>query len=140
RAGSFKMNKVLKDTPFDIINASAVFANGKMNINNFYLDGKVIAATLGGWVDWHKEDFDLDIYTMFKNTSKRGVLSENLTDESGEPALAFRTYKTMKDPAIQMKSPKKTGKQIEAAAKKGLETDFKQIKEFIGVKNEKTEN
>ncbi|MBQ4493475.1 MAG: AsmA family protein, partial [Elusimicrobiaceae bacterium] len=117
RAGSFKMNKVLKDTPFDIINASAVFANGKMNINNFYLDGKVIAATLGGWVDWHKEDFDLDIYTMFKNTSKRGVLSENLTDESGEPDLAFRNYKTLKDPAFQMKSPKKTGKQIEAAAK-----------------------
>lgn len=140
RAGSFKMNKVLKDTPVEIMNASTGFTNGKMKINNFYLDGKVIAATIGGWVDWHKEDFDLDIYTMFKNTSKRGVLSENLTDESGEPALAFRTYKTMKDPSLQMKSPKKTGSKIKEAHEKGLETDFKQIKEFIGVKNEKTEN
>ena len=140
RAGSFKMNKVLKDTPVEILNASTSFTNGKMDINNSYLDGKVIAATVGGWVDWNKEDFDLDIYTMFKNTSKRGVLAENLTDESGEPALAFRTYKTMKDPAVQMKSPKKTGKQIQEARTKGLETDFKQIKEFIGVKNEKTEN
>ena len=140
RAGSFKMSKVLKDTPIEILNASTGFTNGKMKINNFYLDGKVIAATIGGWVDWHKEDFDLDIYTMFKNTSKRGVLSENLTDESGEPALAFRTYKTMKDPSLQMKSPKKTGSKIKEAHEKGLETDFKQIKEFIGVKNEKTEN
>ncbi len=140
RAGSFKMNKVLKDTPVEIMNASTGFTNGKMKINNFYLDGNVIAATIGGWVDWHKEDFDLDIYTMFKNTSKRGVLSENLTDESGDPALAFRTYKTMKDPSLQMKSPKKTGSKIKEAHEKGLETDFKQIKEFIGVKNEKTEN
>ncbi len=140
RAGSFKMSKVLKDTPVEIVNASTNFTNGKMEINNSYLDGKVIAATVGGWVDWHKEDFDLDIYTMFKNTSKRGVLSENLTDESGDPALAFRTYKTMKDPAVQMKSPKKTGKKIQDARAKGLETDFKQIEEFRGVKNEKTEN
>lgn len=140
RAGSFKMSKVLKDTPVEIINASTTFTNGKMDINNFYLDGKVIAATIDGWVDWFKEKFDLDIYTMFKNTSKRGVLSENLTDESGDPALAFRTYKTMKDPAVQMKSPKKTGKKIKEAHAKGLETDFKQIEEFRGVKNEKTEN
>lgn len=140
RAGSFKMSKVLKDTPVAIVDASTSFTNGKMKINNFYLDGKVIAATIDGWVDWFKEKFDLDIYTMFKNTSKRGVLSENLTDESGEPALAFRTYKTMKDPSVQMKSPKKTGKQIKEAHSKGLETDFKQIKEFIGVNNEKTKN
>ena len=140
RAGSFKMSKVLKDTPVEIMDASAEFTNGKMKVNNFYVDGKVIAATIGGWVDWFKEDLDLDIYTMFKNTSKRGVLSENLTDESGDPALAFRTHKTMKDPAVQMKSPKKTGKKIKEAHAKGLNTDFKQIKEFIGVKNEKTEN
>lgn len=140
RAGSFKMSKVLKDTPVEIMNASTGFTNGKMRVNNFYLDGKVIAATIAGWVDWHKEDFDLDIYTMFKNTSKRSALSENLTDESGEPALAFRTYKTMKDPSLQMKSPKKTGAKIKEARSKGLDTDFKQIEEFIGVKNEKTEN
>lgn len=140
RAGSFKMSKVLKDTPVEIMNASTGFTNGKMRVNNFYLDGKVIAATIAGWVDWHKEDFDLDIYTMFKNTSKRSALSENLTDESGEPALAFRTYKAMKDPSLQMKSPKKTGTKIKDARSKGLDTDFKQIEEFIGVKNEKTEN
>lgn len=134
RAGSFKMGKVLKDTPVEIMTASAGFTNGKMDINNFYVDGNVLAATIYGWVDWFKEEFDLDIYTMFKNTSKRGVLSENLTDESGEPALAFRTYKTMKDPAVQMRSPKKTGSNIQAARQKGLETDFKQIENFIGAK------
>lgn len=132
RAGSFKMSKVLKDTPFDIMDASVGFTNGKMKVNNFYVDGNVLAATLNGWVDWYKESLDLDIYTMFKNTSKRGVLSENLTDESGEPALAFRTYKTMQDPAVQMRSPKKTGKNIQAARQKGLDTKFTQIAEFIG--------
>jgi len=141
KAGSFKMKKVLKDTPVEIMNASVNFTNGKMDINNFYLDGNVIAATIAGWVDWHLENLDLDIYTMFKNTSKRGALSENLTDESGDPALAFRTHKTMKDPVVQMKSPKKTGKKIQEARQKGLDTDFKQIKDFIGVlNNEKTEN
>lgn len=134
RAGSFKMGKVLKDTPFEIMNASTSFTNGKMDVNNFYVDGNVVAATLGGWVDWHKETLDLDIYTMFKNTSKRGALSENLTDESGDPALAFRTYKTMESPAVQMRSPKKTGKNIQAARQKGLITDFKQIENFIGAK------
>lgn len=134
KAGSFKMGKVLKDTPFEVMNASVSFTNGKMDINNFYLDGNVIAATLGGWVDWHKESLDLDIYTMFKNTSKRGALSENLTDESGDPALAFRTYKTMQNPAVQMRSPKKTGKNIQTARQKGLNTEFKEIEKFIGAK------
>ncbi len=131
RAGSFKMGKILKDTPFETMTASVDFNNGKMDINNFYVDGEVIAATVGGNVDWVKENFDLDIVTMFKNTSKRGALSENLTDESGEPALAFRTHGSMTKPALQMKSPKKTGRAIKAAREKGLRTDFSAGQKFI---------
>ncbi|MDR1124329.1 MAG: AsmA-like C-terminal region-containing protein [Elusimicrobiota bacterium] len=130
RMGSFKMGQVLKDTPFEILTASADFDKGKMDINNFYLDGRVIAATVAGRVDWVGEDMDLDIFTMFKNTSKRGVLSENLTDESGEPALSFRTSGGMMKPAVAIKSPKKTGSQIKAARERGLRTDFAAVKKF----------
>jgi hypothetical protein len=102
-----------------------------MNINNFYLDGRVIAAAIAGRVDWVGEDMDLDIFTMFKNSSMRGVLSENLTDESGEPALAFRSSGGMEKPAVAIKSPKKTGSQIKAARERGLRTDFAAVKKFV---------
>ncbi|MDR1683969.1 MAG: AsmA-like C-terminal region-containing protein [Elusimicrobiota bacterium] len=131
RAGSFKVGQVLKDTPFEIMTASADFNNGKMDINNFYLDGRVIAAAVEGRVDWVGEDMDLEIYTMFKNTSKRGALSENLTDESGEPALAFRAHDTMQKPSVQMRSPKKTGSKIQTARAKGLRTSFGAIQKFV---------
>ena len=129
RAGSFKMNKVLKDTPFEVMSASAGFKNGNMTVNNYYMDGPVISAAIGGNVDWVKEKFDLNIVTMFKNTSKRGALSENLTDESGAPALAFVTYGSMLKPKLEMKSPKKAGKQIQAAREKEV-FEFDEIKKF----------
>ncbi len=129
RAGSFKMNKILKDTPFEIMSASTTFKDGDMLVNNFYLDGPVISAAIGGNVDWVKEHFNLDIVTMFKNTSRRGALSENLTDESGAPALAFVTYGKMSKPKLEMKSPKKVGKQIQAAREKEV-LEFDEIKKF----------
>lgn len=129
RAGSFKMGKILKDTPFDIMSASTTFKDGDMLVNNFYVDGPVISAAIGGNVDWVKEHFNLDIVTMFKNTSKRGALSENLTDESGALALAFVTYGSMSKPKLEMKSPKKVGKQIQAAREKEV-FEFEEIKKF----------
>ncbi|MBQ2312534.1 MAG: hypothetical protein II183_00020, partial [Elusimicrobiaceae bacterium] len=129
RAGSFKMGKILKDTPFEIMSASVNFKNGNMTVNNAYVDGSVISAAIGGNVDWVKEHFNLDIVTMFKNTSKRGALSENLTDESGAPALAFVTYGSMSKPKLEMKSPKKVGKQIQAAREKEV-LDFSEINKF----------
>lgn len=129
RAGSFKMGKILKDTPFEIMSASATFKDGDMLVNNFYVDGPVISAAIGGNVDWVKEHFNLDIVTMFKNTSRRGALSENLTDESGAPALAFVTYGSMSKPKLEMKSPKKVGKQIQAAREKEV-LEFNEIKKF----------
>ena len=129
RAGSFKMGKILKDTPFEVMSASVTFKDGDMLVNNYYVDGPVISAAMGGNVDWVKEHFNLDIVTMFKNTSKRGALSENLTDESGAPALAFITYGSMSKPKLEMKSPKKAGKQIQAAREKE-NFEFNEIKKF----------
>ncbi len=124
RAGSFKMGQVLKDTPFETMSASVDITNGKMTVNNFFANGEVIAAALSGSVDWTAESMDIDIATMFKNTSKRGVLSENLTDESGDPALSFNVSGPMSKPAVHVKSPKKVGAAIREATIKGIRTNF----------------
>ena len=129
RAGSFKMGQILKDTPFDIMGGSVNFKNGDMTVNNYYVDGSVISAAISGHVNWVNENFDLGIMTMFKNTSKRGALAENLTDESGAPAFSFVTYGSMSKPKLEMKSPKKVGKQIQEARNRDIE-QFEEIKKF----------
>lgn len=130
RAGSFKIGKVLKDVPFTDMAVSGTFENGKMQINNAYTVGPSISATVSGWVDWVAENFDIIVWTMFSNTSRSGALAENLTDESGNPALAFRISSSMLKPKVEMLRAKKTGETIRAAQAKGLETDFKAGQEF----------
>ena len=93
--------------------------------------GPTISAAVSGWTDWVKETFDLTIYTMFTNTSKSGVLAENLTDESGNPALAFRVSSAMNKPKLEMLRAKKAGKTIQAAQEKGVTTDFSEVTKFI---------
>ena len=131
RAGSFKIGKVLKDVPFTDLSAGADFENGRMQIENAYTVGPSISAAVSGWVDWVNENFDMIIWTMFSNTSRSGALAENLTDESGNPALAFRTSSSMLKPRVEMQRAKKTGATIRAAQEKGLQTDFKTAQEFI---------
>lgn len=131
KAGSFKVGKVLKDVEFSDMAVATEFENGKMNIKNAYTVGPTISATVSGWTDWVKETFDLTIWTMFHNTSRGSALAENLTDESGNPALAFRVSSAMNKPKLEMKSAKKAGKTIEDAQKRGLPTDFHTAEEFL---------
>ncbi len=130
RAGSFKIGKVLKDVPFDDMAVSAEFENGKMNIHNAYTVGPSISATVSGWTDWVAENFDIIVWTMFSNTSRSGALAENLTDESGNPALSFRISSSMLKPKVEMMRAKRTGATIRAAQEKGLKTDFKAAQTF----------
>ncbi len=130
QAGSFKVGKVLKDVAFTDMAVSGTFENGKMDINNAYTVGPSISATVSGWVDWVAENFDIIVWTMFSNTSRSGALAENLTDESGNPALAFRISSSMLKPKVEMLRAKKTGETIRNAQAKGLETDFKAGQEF----------
>ena len=67
---------------------------------------------------------------MFSNTSRSGALAENLTDESGNPALSFRISSSMLKPKVDMLRAKKTGETIRAAQTKGLQTDFKAGQDF----------
>ena len=68
---------------------------------------------------------------MFTNTSRSGALAENLTDESGNPALAFRVSSSMLKPKLEMLRAKKTGQNIRTAQQQGLKTEFKAAQEFI---------
>lgn len=131
RAGSFKVGQVLKDVPFTEMAASGHFASGRLQINNAYVVGPTISAVVSGWTDWVSENFDIIIGTMFSNTSRSGALAENLTDESGNPALSFRVSSSMLKPKLEMLRAKKTGATVRAAQDKGLETDFKTGQEFI---------
>ena len=130
RAGSFKMGSVLKDVAFTDMAAGVVLDKGHMEIQNAYTVGPTISASVSGWVNWVQENFDLMIGTMFNNTSSRGALAENLTDESGAPALKFRVYSSMLKPKVDMKKAKKTGADIRVSQEKGLTTDFNNAQFF----------
>ena len=131
RAGSFKVGQVLKDVPFEDMAASVDFVNGRMNINNAFTQGPTISAAVQGWTNWVEENFDIIIWTMFNNTSRSGALAENLTDESGNPALAFKVSSSMRKPKLEMLKAKQTGRQIKAAQARGLRTVFESNRDFI---------
>ena len=131
RAGSFSVGKVLKDVEVNELGAWVDLKDGDMTVHNAYTVGPTISAAISGTTDWVKELFDLTIYTMFTNTSKSGVLAENLTDESGNPALAFRVSSSMTKPKLEMLRAKKAGKTIKAAQEKGVGTDFSAATTFI---------
>ena len=131
RAGSFSVGKVLRDVQVQEMGASVHLTNGNMQINNAYTVGPTISAAVGGKTDWVQEKFDLTIYTMFTNTSKSGVLAENLTDESGNPALAFRVSGDMNKPKLEMLRAKKAGQTIRSAQAQGVNTDFSAATKFI---------
>ena len=131
RAGSFSVGKVLKDVKVNELGGWVNLEDGHMTVHNAYTVGPTISAAVSGTTDWVKELFDLTIYTMFTNTSKSGVLAENLTDESGNPALAFRVSSSMTKPKLEMLRAKKAGKTIRAAQQKGVGTDFSAATTFI---------
>lgn len=131
RSGSFKVGEVLKDVAFNEMAASVDFKNGTMIINNAFMQGPVISAAVSGWTDWVRETFELVIWTMFTPSSRGGILAENLTDESGKPALAFKVSSSMLKPRLEMLRAKKTNAQIEAARRRGLRTDFNKSRDFL---------
>lgn len=130
-SGSFKVGEVLKDVLFDEMATSVDFKKGTMIINNAFTHGPVISAAVSGWTDWVRETFELVIWTMITPSSRRGILAENLTDENGNPALAFKVASSMLKPKLEMLRAKKTNTQIQTAQKRGLRTEFIKNQEFI---------
>ena len=130
-SGSFKVGEVLKDVAFEEMAASVDFKKGTMIINNAFTQGPVISAAVSGWTDWVRETFELVIWTMITPSSRRGILAENLTDENGNPALAFKVSSSMLKPKLEMLRAKKTNTQIQAARKRGLRTEFTKSRDFL---------
>ncbi len=131
RMGVFKVGSRFKDLNFSKIGGDYDFESGRMRINNFYIDGAAISACSDGSIDWVGEKMNMTVYTIFKTGSSLGGLSENLTDVSGRPALAFTLEGAMEKPSRKMLSPKKNGKIIEEAINRGIRADFGKLNQFI---------
>lgn len=124
KAGTFKTGTILKDVAYDNITASVDLQNGTMNIVNAYGDGGTIGLAAKGGADWVNETMDITIWTIFRNTSRSGVLAQNMTDASGAPALAFRVRNKMNAPSVEILRPRTVGEEIKAAKTRGIRTNF----------------
>jgi len=131
KSGAFSVGSVLRDVTFKKMALSFNMSKGASYINNFYISGSSISATLSGVADWYGEGLNLNMDTLFNSVSKYGGLSENLTDASGKPALSFSVKGKMYAPLTEMKVPTGAGKSIDRSIKKGVRTDFKRIQRFL---------
>lgn len=134
RTGALKFGYKVKDVSFSAIGGDYAADGGKVQIKNFYMDGKEFSAHVTGQLDFHNETMDLKIYTMSDKYYSMGSLPEALTDSSGKPALAFTLKGRMAAPEFKMFSPKGSGALIREAAAKGVAIDFARIDAFAGGK------
>ncbi|MBT3393134.1 MAG: AsmA family protein [Elusimicrobiaceae bacterium] len=131
KMGSFEVGTILKNVPYDRIVLSTNFNNGAMRINNFLIESIKIPSTVSGWVDWYGENIDVNVWTRFTSSSSAGAIAESLTDETGKPAIAFRSKGNMyKGIRTELVSSKSVRTQIDKATEKGIRTDFSTSEKF----------
>lgn len=128
QSGAFQ-SQILKNAGYKQVAGAFNFENGTSIINNFFIDGVELSAAADGKVDWVGESLDIAVRTIFKTTGYGG-LSENLTDESGNPALYFKVNGAMTAPLVNMKSPKTVGRYIESAINRKARTSFYALREI----------
>lgn len=134
RVGALKFGYKVKDINFNSIGGDYYADGGKVQVKNFYIDGKEFSAYVTGDLDFQNETMDVKIYTMSGKYYSMGSLPEALTDSSGKPALAFTLKGRMADPKFEMMSPADSGRLIREAAQKGAAIDFARIDAFAGGK------
>ncbi|MDO8803996.1 MAG: AsmA-like C-terminal region-containing protein [Elusimicrobiota bacterium] len=134
RRGALKFGSKVNDVSFNSIGGDYTLSEGKVEIKNFYMDGKEFSATASGQLDFSNETMSVKIYTISGKYDSMGSLPEALTDASGKPALAFIIEGKMTKPEFKMISPKESGKFIKEAALKGVAIDFARINSFSGGK------
>ncbi|MDA8131822.1 MAG: AsmA family protein [Elusimicrobia bacterium] len=134
RVGALKFDYKVKDVSFNSIGGDYSVDDGKVEIKNFYMEGKDFSAFVSGMLDFKNETMKVKIYTMSGKYSSMGSLPEALTDSSGKPALAFTLEGKMTAPEFKMISPKDSGRIIREAAQKGANIDFNRIDSFAGGK------
>lgn len=134
RTGALKLGYKVKDISFTSIGGDYYADGGKVQIKNFWLEGKEFSAAVTGELDFFNETMDVKIYTISGKYYSMGSLPEALTDSSGKPALAFTLKGKMADPKFEMMTPTECGAIIRAAAGKGAAVDFARIDVFAGGK------
>ncbi len=134
RRGALSFGYKVDDISFNSIGGDYSMNEGKVEIKNFYMDGKEFSATASGQLDFSNETMRVKIYTISGKYDSMGSLPEALTDASGKPALAFIIEGKMTKPEFTMISPKESGSIIKEAARKGVAIDFARINSFSGGK------
>ncbi len=134
RVGALKFGYKINDVSFNSIGGDYDLYDGRVDVKNFYMDGKEFSAYASGWLDFSNETMKLKIYTISGKYYSMGSLPEALTDASGKPALAFTIEGRMTKPDFKMISPKDSGRIIDEAARKGAAIDLDRIRRFLGGK------
>jgi hypothetical protein len=134
RRGALKFGAKVDDVSFNSIGGDYSMNEGKVEIKNFYMDGKEFSATASGQLDFSNETMNVKIYTISGKYDSMGSLPEALTDASGKPALAFIITGKMTKPEFKMISPKDSGRVIKEASQKEVAIDFARINKFAGGK------
>lgn len=134
RRGALKFGAKVDDVSFNSIGGDYSLNEGRVEIKNFYMDGKEFSAYASGYLDFSNETMKVKIYTISGKYDSMGSLPEALTDASGKPALAFIIEGKMTKPEFNMISPKESGKIIKEASKKEVAIDFARINSFSGGK------
>ena len=134
RMGALKFGYTLKDAAFNSIGGDYKLDSGRVQVKNFFMEGRDFSACAEGELNFSDETMKLKIYTISSKYYDMGSLPEAMTDSSGKPALAFTIEGKMNEPDINMLSPKDSGDIIKAAAKKSSGIDFERLSSFIGGK------
>ncbi len=134
RVGALKFGYKINDVSFNSIGGDYSVDSGKVQMKNFYMDGKEFSAYATGSLDFTNETMKLKIYTISGKYYSMGSLPEALTDASGKPALAFTIEGKMAKPDFKMISPKESGQVIKEAAQRGVGIDFARLNRFSGGK------
>ncbi len=134
RTGALKFGYKVDDVSFNAIGGDYSLTGGKVQIKNFYMEGREFSAYASGQLDFSNETMNVKIYTISGKYDSMGSLPEALTDASGKPALAFIIEGKMTKPEFRMISPKESGRIIKEAARKGVAIDFARINSFAGGK------
>ena len=134
RMGALKFGYKVNDVSFNAIGGDYTLNDGKVEVKNFYMDGREFSAYATGQIDFSDDTMKLKIYTISGKYYSMGSLPEALTDASGKPAMAFTIEGKMAKPDFKMISPTESSKIIKEAAQKSAAIDFAKINRFLGGK------
>lgn len=120
KLGAFKLDSKMKNMDFKETASQFSVNNGKIILDNFYINGNILMAYTLGDVDFHNQKINLNVYTLSNKYDSMGGLPESLTDSKGRPALAFRIKGKFRNNDLKLLDPNDNSKIINKAIEKGI--------------------